>query len=247
MNITTEIGDRREFLLTKAVLIYQEQVLKQEQFATVHNVFAGGEKGAAPRLGPGSLLTKAFLKKLCVGLERGAKPALLPENVLAYSSDLLVWWTAPRQRPMFFSEGAEDRAAINGRICPHPALVWKVRRGRLYLRALIEAVRPAAETELMVAPYWNIEVTRGDVCEGDMLRPTETDVTTILQWEEGFFNSRFTHPSGIGRLTSHPGGFIGLWTEVANCDRFPVHNLVRANQTLSQFVQDGVERNPWND
>jgi Prokaryotic E2 family D len=64
---------------------------------------------------------------------------------------------------------------------------------------------------LRVAPCWNTEVSRGDVCEGDMPRPAESDLTTMLEWEEGFLNSRFTHPSGIGKLTTHPGGFIGLW------------------------------------
>jgi hypothetical protein len=29
-------------------------------------------------------------------------------------SDLLAWWTPPRRHPMFFSDGAEDRQAING-------------------------------------------------------------------------------------------------------------------------------------
>lgn len=189
------------------------------------------------QLGPGSLLTKAFLKKLCRGLERETKPALFPENVLAYTSELLIWWTAPRIHRMFFSEGAEDRAAIDGCVCPHPALLWKVRRGHLYVRALLEPVRPTAETPLMIAPYWNTEVTHGDVCEGDMRRPAETDITTMLQWEEGFFNSRFTHPSGIGKLTAHPGGFIGLWTELAGAQEFPKKYLVPVGQTVEQFVQ----------
>jgi PRTRC genetic system ThiF family protein len=42
-----------------------------------------------------------------------------------------------------------------------------------------------------------------------MRRPKYTDVATMLEWEEGFFNSLFTHPSEIGKLTSHTGGFIG--------------------------------------
>ena len=43
--------------------------------------------------------------------------------------------------PDFFSGGAEDRQAINGAICPHPAPVWKVQRGCLFLRAIPD--RPA--------------------------------------------------------------------------------------------------------
>jgi PRTRC genetic system protein B len=88
----------------------------------------------------------------------------------------------------------------------------------------------------MIAPYWNTEPSRGDVCEGDMRRPRETDITSTLQWEESFFNSRFTHPSGIGKLTTHPGGFIGLWSELAGKEGFPSEYLIPAKQTLQQFV-----------
>jgi PRTRC genetic system protein B len=237
MQVTTQIGDRREFILAKAVLIYEDQVHKREKFATVHDVIRGGATQQERQLGPGSLLTTSFLKRLSAGLDRAAAAVLLPENVLAYTSDLLIWWTPPRIHPMYFSDGAEDRAQVNGRICPHPPLVWKVRRGCLYLRALLEPSRPTAGTALMAAPYWNTEISRGDVCEGDMPRPAETDVTTILQWEEGFFNSRFTHPSGIGKLTTHPGGFIALWTELADSVAFPVHYLSATNQTLAQFAE----------
>ena len=93
----------------------------------------------------------------------------------------------------------------------------------------------------MVAPYWNTEASRGDVCEGDMPRPQETDVTNILEWEEGFFNSRFTHPSGIGKLTAHSGGFIGLWTELAGTAQFPTRYLVEQSRT-SPVVKPGPHK-----
>src|SRR6185312_11747997 len=196
MQMTTEIGSRREFVLKQALLIYEDQISKREQFVTVHGILRECNGLQPPQLGPGHLLTKTFLKQLCRGLERTTKPVILPENVLACPSELLVWWTPPRLHRMFFSDGAEDRREINGCVCPHAGLVWSVRRGSLYLRALAEPSRPSPTTPLMVAPYWNTEPSRGSVCEGDMRRPRETDVTTMLEWEEGFFNSRFTHPSG---------------------------------------------------
>jgi PRTRC genetic system protein B len=236
MQVSTEIGHQREFVLKRALLIYEDQISRREQFATVHEIVREGSEPQPARLGPGTLLTRAFLEHLCRGLERKTKIVILPENVLACTPDLLAWWTPPRLHRMFFSDGAEDRREINGRICPHPALVWKVRRGCLYLRALSESARPGADTSLMIAPYWNTEPVRGDVCEGDMPRPRETDATNMLEWEEGFFNSRFTHPSGMGKLTTHAGGFIGLWTELAGTQQFPIQYLVPAKQTLGQFV-----------
>jgi PRTRC genetic system protein B len=240
MRVTTEIGNRHEFVLKQALLVYEDQISKREQFVTIHDVLRERSEPKQPRLGPGGLLTTAFLKQLCRGLERRGQAIILPENVLAYTSDLLMWWTPPRQHRMFFSDGAEDRREINGQACPHPALVWLVRHGRLSLRALDQSIRPKPSTPLMIAPYWNTEPSRGNVCEGDMRRPRETDVTNMLEWEEGFFNSQFTHPSGIGQLTNHLGGFIGLWTELAGKHLFPSQYLLPARQTLQQFVGEAA-------
>ena len=238
MQVTTGVGDRYEFVLKTALLIYEDRVSRQEHFATVHDVLHEGPEPQPPRLGPGALLTTSFLEQLYRRLERKAKAVILPENVLAYTSEVLAWWTPPRLHRMFFADGAEDRQAINGLEFPHPALVWKVRRGCLYLRALAVAARPVSETPLMVAPYWNTEASRGDVCEGDMPRPRDTNFNNMLEWEEGFFNSRFTHPSGIGKLTTHAGGFIALWTELAGAERFPSPYLAQSRQTLRQFVEE---------
>jgi hypothetical protein len=64
----------------------------------------------------------------------------------------------------------------------------------------------------------------------------------MLEWEEGFFNSQFTHPSGIEKLTSHAGGFIDLWTELAGKQQFPANYLgaVQANNLNNPFL--GGER-----
>ena len=235
MQVAMQIGKTHDFQLKKAILIYEDQVSQREKFATVHPVVPQGPEKQAS-IGPGTLLTTRFLENLYLGLNRAPQTVLLPANVLAYTADLVAWWTIPRLHRMFFSDGAEDRQAMNGTICPHPALVWKVQRGSLSLRALCDPVRPKPEATLMVAPYWNTEISRGDVCEGTMPRPRQTDLTNMLEWEEGFFNSQFTHPSGMGKLTSHPGGFMGLWTELSGKQQFPANYLVSCGQTLQQFV-----------
>jgi PRTRC genetic system protein B len=232
-----QIGKSRDFHLKQAILIYEDQVSQLEKFATVHPVAKGQDQEAS--LGPGTLLTIDFLESLYRGLRRAPRAILLPENVLAYTSDMLAWWTPPRLHRMFFSDGAEDRGAINGAIFPHPALVWKVQRGSLFLRALDVSARPKPESMLMVAPYWNTAADNGHVCEGDMRRPKHTDIATMVEWEEGFFNSRFTHPSGIGKLTSHAGGFIGLWAELMGEGQFPAKYLMPCRQTLAQFILGG--------
>src|SRR5260370_6613762 len=135
-------------------MIYEDRLQKREKFARVHKIAGEGAAGR-PGLGVGSLLTTEFLRDLARGLERQPEAVLLPENVLAYTADLLIWWTPSRLRPMFFSEGAEDRALLNGHVFPHPRLGWKVRRGELSIRALSHRRRPPGEPRPAVPPNGN--------------------------------------------------------------------------------------------
>ncbi len=235
MKLITQIGEHQNYLLAHALLIYRDRDSNRD-FATVHDVVHEASE-TCPQLAPGRLLSTDFLHDLAVGLRQPDRAAVLPENVLAYTSELLVWWTRPKQHCLFFSDGAEDRAQVNGRTCPHPALVWKVRNGALYLRALAKPERPDANTKLMVAPYWNTDAWAGRICGGDMPRPDETNLNNMDQWERGFFVSRFTHPSGVGELTSHAGGFIGLWKELVDQPEFSPGYLLPARQTLREFVE----------
>ena len=73
--------------------------------------------------------------------------------------------------------------------------------------------------------------------------PDEVNVDSIAGWERAYFESAFTHPSGAVRLTSHPGGFFGLWSSLANNDiPFPVKYLTDAKQMLREFNEGNEER-----
>src|SRR5258707_9618435 len=109
-------------------MIYEDRVHKREQFATIHKIAGEGADGR-PSLGVGSLLTTGFLRDLARGLERQPEAVLLPENVLVYTGDFLIWGTPSRRAPMFFSVGAGDRALLNGRFFPHPPRVGRGGRG----------------------------------------------------------------------------------------------------------------------
>ncbi len=68
--------------------------------------------------------------------------------------------------------------------------------------------------------------------------PDETGVASLAGWENAYFASEFTHPSGAVRLISHPGGFLGLWSSLAGRKRaFPVKSLAESKQTLNEFVE----------
>jgi PRTRC genetic system protein B len=238
MEAQIRIGSRREFGLKRALLIYGDD---SSAFATLHEVQA--EKGKPPYLGPGQSLTTAFLRTLARGLGARTAPEILPENVLARTPDLMVWWSRARRRVMFFEGSSEEAKRLNGHIYPHPALVFKIYGHELFVRALGSDARPSAATPLQTAPYWNTEGSRGLVCVGSMRIPQDVSVESIPEWEASYFSSAFTHVSGPVRLTSHPEGFAGLWSGLAETQGpFPTEYLTDAKQTLRQFVESNEER-----
>jgi len=232
MNVHLRIGDNRTFALKQAVLLYQDG---SRAFATLHEV--KHRPNEAPYLCAGQSVTMGFLETLAKGLGASMAAEVLPEHVLARTPDVIAWWSRARSRLMFFGAGDNETAALNGKMYPHPALVFMIQGRELFVRALAENRRPTAGTRLCNAPYWNTD-EHGRVCLGSMRVPDETGVASLIGWESAYFASEFTHPSGAVRLTTHPGGFLGLWSGIAGRKRaFPVKFLAESKQTLQEFVQ----------
>jgi PRTRC genetic system protein B len=139
---------------------------------------------------------------------------------------------------MFFQSATDEEAnALSGKKFPHPALVFAATEKHLSVRALPKDERPTTSTLLMSAPYWNT-YEDGSVCTGSMHVPTsEVSCSVTAEWERGFFESAFTHPSGAVRLTLFKGGIIPMWTSVLGRDAFPDQYLVTAHETLLQFIR----------
>jgi len=235
MNACVNIGSNREFKLAEAILIYRSG--GDGAFASLHQIKQ--LENEVPYLAPGEAVTTAFLRTLAQGLGAQIKPEILPDNVLARSPDMLVWWARPQQRVMFFGGTDQEACKLNGLVFPHPALVFKVAGKDLFVRTVATNLRPSSKTPMKTAPYWNTDIR---VCAGSMRVPDRSDVASIQQWEDAFFQSEFTHPAGAVRLTSHPEGFIGLWRSLAGRKRFPVQYLVDAGETLQEFVAPINER-----
>ena len=234
MKAYVNIGANHEFKLSEAVLIYRGG--GDGAFASLHKV-KQAEDGI-PYLTPGEALTTAFLRALAQGLGAQVKPEILPDYVLARTPDILVWWSRPRQRVMFFGGVNEEARKLNGLVFPHPALIFKVAGKDLFVRAIASNFRPGPTTPMKTAPYWNTDIR---VCPSSMRVPDTLDVASISSWEDAFFQSEFTHAAGAVRLTSHPEGFIGLWRNLAGKKRFPVQCLTDAGETLQEFVACGNE------
>jgi len=235
MKAYINIGANHEFKLSEAVLIYRGG--SDGAFASLHKV-KQAEDGI-PYLTPGEALTTAFLRTLAQGLGAQVKPEILPDNLLARTTDMLVWWSRPQQRVMFFGGVNEEGRKLNGLLFPHPPLIFKVVGRDFFVRAISTSSRPSSKTPMKTAPYWNTDCR---VCPGSMRIPETFDVASIPQWEDAFFQSEFTHAAGAVKLTSHPEGFIGLWRSLVGKKRFPVQYLADAAETLQEFVAPGNER-----
>ena len=232
MKVEIAIGKMHRFELRDALLIYREH---RRSFITWHAVTA--QQQGPPLLGPAQPLTTAFVEDLAVSLSGGSIAEVLPENVLAKTDRMIAWWTPRRVRRMFF-ENVEGKAQqLNGKVFPQPPLVWSVKQGDLKIRALCENKRPNAKTTLAVAPFWNLS-DDGRVCLGTMRSHEGVSVASIGAWEQGFYESAFTH-ANVGRLTRHEGGHDALWGELAGKRRlFPTDTLIRLPQTLAEFIQE---------
>ncbi len=237
MQAYVAIGASQEFRLSEALLIYRGG--GDGAFASLHQVKQ--VENGAPYLGPGEALTLAFLRTHARGLGAQSKPEIFPENVLARTPDLLVWWSRPQQRVMFFGGTDKKARKLNGLLFPHPALIFKVAGRDLFVRAVAESSRPVSGANLKIAPYWNTDA-RGLVCPGTMRVPETSNLDSMAQWEAAYFGSAFTHAAGAVRLTRHPGGFIGLWRSLTGRKTFPVRYLTDARETLQEFVAGGDDR-----
>jgi PRTRC genetic system protein B len=231
MQIHISIGENHRFELREALLIYGD---RQRSFVTRHAIMH--QKDGPPTLEPAQPLTLAFLESLTRSLSGYSPAEILPQNVIAKGDRMIAWWTPACRRQMFY-ENSEGKAAwLNGRKFPQPPLVWRVENGDLRIRALTENKRPAAETKLSVAPFWNLS-DDGRVCTGTMRRPDSATAASMPAWERGFYESAFTH-ANVGRLTRHPDGFEGLWAELADKRKpFPAKTLITLPETLAQFVR----------
>lgn len=231
MDTHVEIGEADTLELRHALLVYGGS---HRAFASLHDVTR--PKEGAPWLGPARPLSLAFLRKLAEGLGSQVGAEIFPVNVLARSPEMIVWWNPPTQRMMFFGGTDEEAKKLNGKVFPQPPLLFKVRGRELFVRALEKNARPDAATPLKTAPYWNVAGDDGRVCLGTARIPDDNSVAAIPAWLSAFHNSQFTHVLGAARLTTHPGGFVGLWRCLPGKKRFPVRYLSDAKETLKQFI-----------
>jgi len=232
MRFSIDVGSELELKLYQAVLLYRNDH-GNRFMATVHGVVQK-ETAGTPLLGSGHLLSTAALRQLTKQLGTSCPAEFLPETVVARTPELIAWWTPAAVRPMFFRDGSE-LGGISGKLFPHPALLFVVRNGVLFVRALPKNHRPVPDTRLAAAPYWNID-SNGVVCAGTMRIPKSVTVASISAWQQAFFQSEFTHPGGAGRLTKRKGGTATLWRSLTGMKVFPKSALIEM-EPLNEYME----------
>lgn len=125
----------------------------------------------------------------------------------------------------------------NSGVVPHPGLVFAV-SGRVWkVWAVKGSARPAPQSELFQAPYFNV-YSSGSICKGNVLLPDGATVEKINAWNESFFDSFFTHPNVTGKLVKYQGGACSFWRDMLDGGyaRFPQRVLVPIGATLNDLV-----------
>ncbi|MFN3652589.1 MAG: PRTRC system protein B [Armatimonadota bacterium] len=244
MNVIDDLSAQETMQLQRAILIYQSS--SSGALATVHEV-SKGRRGS--EIGPGRLLTRDVLESLARDLNQAPKTReVLSERILCADGSRMAWWLPSGRRPIFFRtrDPKWDRA-MSGKVALHPPLLFIASPGQLAIHALAENRRPNADTPLFVAPYYNL-YDHGGMCLGNVRLPGALSVDDLQAWEDGFFQTNFTHSNyPQGQLTRHPQGHNGLWRELTSprrwatfirgrSPRFPAQWLTPLKQTIVQRI-----------
>ena len=169
----------------------------------------------------------------------------LDRRILALNNSSIVWYEPSRHTEIFFDCTEANRQDMNplckGKKIWWPALLFKLKQGSLYCRALADNRRPTLQSKLYVAPLTHINPPDGHVCTPQHLNfdPRISMIANMQRYSEDFYNGIFGHATN-GELTTHPGGHDGLWREILQSPanrRFPNQYLKETNETLQDFLR----------
>ncbi|WP_321817862.1 MULTISPECIES: PRTRC system protein B [unclassified Paraburkholderia] len=213
----------QDVTLSHALLLYSGAT--GQHYATAHPVTTEHKTGR-PVIGAGRPLDRRTLVSTLVALDRNAAPKaeFLPTTVLGVTSAAVTWWCPPAARRVFFKcRTVGERSAI----VPHPGLVFQAGAEGFRVFALNGEGRPKESTPLFEPPYFNTW-DHGQICIGSAKVPRRIEVAAIDGWEEGFFNSAFTHPNHGSKRVAYQDGFYTFWTHMLDgkFEVFPFDVLV---------------------
>jgi len=252
MEVSTHFGgSSATFELKHAILLYEDA--GRAVAATTHKI---ANYHGRPTITAGQPITVSALEQLIQSLGKSSGATFLPTEILSLGIERMVWWCPAGRRRIWFKpngrfdknqspeQAAETKALLklNGQFVQWPAFLFVASHG-LSAFAMARSERPKPDTHLLKAPCWNLN--DGGMCAGNIELPSVSP-DNLAGFENAFFNSSFTHNSQGGKLTTHPGGHTGLWTELAARKTAPDtsywrKHLLRTNHTVQSVIKNHHE------
>ncbi|CAG9186067.1 PRTRC system protein B [Cupriavidus pampae] len=224
--------------LQGAILLYG-QGPGQFSYGTAHRIEL--DAAGRPVLGAGVPLNRSAVIHAVREVAAHALPKgeFLTPNVLSISANAVTWWCPAAKRRVFFKcKELGERTAI----VSHPALVFQASQSGFSVFALEVDERPEPDSTLFEPPYFNTW-NRGKICIGSAQVPKQIDVASISGWEEGFFNSAFTHPNHGDKRVEYERGVFAFWKDMLDGQfpDFPKQVLVPMKLKLGDLIAGKME------
>lgn len=185
-------------------------------------------------LGAGRNLSVSDQKSIVAALSRNVvlKLELIPETVLAFDRETVIWWKRACVEEMCFSSGSVKRAI--------PSLIFCLRRGNLWVAAIKGSRRPSSTSRLYHCGFPNIDAD-GLWCSGGNVLDQYPELSSIGDYENMFFQSPFTD-HGSSPLKGVSGG-LDFWESQSPEKHFSNSLLLsmRGKNRLAAWISESDE------
>ena len=207
-------------------------------FATIHNIYRRRQRYY---LKAGRPLSREDVLGLAGAYRQRSMPVLfLPENVLAYTDKVFVFFTPSQRGAMHFDDRLEHLRRYSGKALLHPPLLWFLQGNmsrslaQLRLWALPDDRRPTPETQLFQAPYFNASQER--ICMSAPVQDGAGLIERMSRWQDQFFETIFTHGTGTRIATCDYAQLLSLLAEPERTV-FPHEMLVKTDKVLADVLR----------
>lgn len=199
--------------LVKSILLYGDA--HTVRHATLHDVQQDNNEHA---LSAGVTLSPVEVKRLLEqisGHTRSNEQKLIPDKVLSFGDEHLLWWVKGKPGDMWFKVNRELPVRYH---VPYPNLVFLAIKGKLFVCAVKGKSKPKASTRLYHAPLFNI-YSNTNVCTGSGDIPSTYNFDDIKKWEDLIFATNYSHTNHNHSLKGIENT-VGFWREQQQQSKF---------------------------
>ena len=227
----------------KALVFYNKETTSEDAFLYVES-YDISECGNPINAHPLTLNEMEDLKHLFVQKQDSLRQflhsdGLLPANLLFLRTipdeEKVIWFTEPSEQTLFF---VDSLGIPNGQRANVPAMVWEATSDSLSVYALKQPGKPATNTRLYHAPFFNL-YKNGAVCMGTVnleFKKDESIQEFIKKWQNYLWNSRFSHL--IDEHIPIKKNIVQLWQNLITTKAtFPLSVLKPLNLTFKNILK----------